>query len=117
MFIRVSHEILRSSKYIQEASPVPVSPSHTVSGVFLLLVFFFFGFFFFFAVIQFTKVQSREAVIMGNGEDILVTQKIFRENGSDTDTDSIIDDVINMEKENPRFHYTPCKRSLGGILE
>jgi hypothetical protein len=39
---------------------------------------------------------------------IFLTQKTFRESGSDTDTDSIIDDAINMEKENPRsylFYY------------
>jgi hypothetical protein len=42
---------------------------------------------------------------MENGEDILNTQKLtFRESGFDADTDSIIDDIINMEKEYPRFY-------------
>jgi hypothetical protein len=36
-------------------------------------------------------------------DDIILKQKTFRESGSDTHTDSIIDDIIHMEKEIPRF--------------
>jgi hypothetical protein len=42
---------------------------------------------------SFSSWKSSEAVVMENGED---TQKTFRESGSDTDTDSIIDDVISF---------------------
>jgi hypothetical protein len=50
--------------------------------------------------------HSSEAVVMENGEDIFLTQKTFRESGSDADTDSIIDDIINMAKENFRFYLS-----------
>jgi hypothetical protein len=40
---------------------------------------------------------------MENGDKIFFTLNNFRESRSDIDTDSIIDDIINIEKENPRF--------------
>jgi hypothetical protein len=50
---------------------------------------------------------------MKNGEDTLLTQKTFKESESDTDTDSIIDDVMNMEKENPRSYLFYFKLWIG----
>jgi hypothetical protein len=41
---------------------------------------------------------------MESGDDIFLTQNTFRESGSDAETDSIIDGIINMEMENPPFY-------------
>jgi hypothetical protein len=50
---------------------------------------------------------------MKNGEDIFLTQKTFRESGSDTDMDSIIDDINNIKKENPPFYLFYFKLWIG----
>jgi hypothetical protein len=42
---------------------------------------------------------------MESGEEIFLTQNTFRESGSDIATDSIIDDIVSIQKENPKFDF------------